>query len=149
MDVWMDRIDEHHARDLLTMARGEHAKVECAEVVPNENVGSRNRSAGEQALQFVGNIRAAARLIGRVAPTETSAIVGTDAGKCADLRLNQLPNNRGVVWASLHNNGGTPRARTVDVKAEPADVNEFARGRVAMAFPLRHRELKHCAGSNN
>jgi len=149
MDVWMDRIDEHHAYHLLAMARCEHAEVERAEVVSNQNVRAGNRSAGEQPLQFVGNIQTAARLIGRVTPTETSAIVGTDAGKCADLRLNQLPNNRGVVWASLHNNGGTPRARTVDVKAEPADVNEFARGRVAMAFPLRHRELKHCAGSNN
>jgi hypothetical protein len=33
--VGMNGIDEHHARDLLAMARGEHTQVECAEVVPN------------------------------------------------------------------------------------------------------------------
>src|SRR6266853_1930300 len=136
MDVWIDRIDEHHACHLLAMARGQHAEVERAEVVPNQNVRAGNRSAGEETLQFVGNIQTAARLIGRVTPTETSAIVGTHAGKFADLRLNQLPNNRGVVWTSLHDDNGTSYACTVDVQSQPTNVHEFAWGRIAMAVPL-------------
>lgn len=70
----MDGIDEHHACDLLAMPRGEDAKIERAEVVPDQNVRTGNVSSGEEALQFIGNIRAAARLIRRVAPTKTGAI---------------------------------------------------------------------------
>ena len=53
MDVRMDRIDEHHARDFLAVSSGEYAKVECAEVVPNQNVRAGHRSTGEQPRQFV------------------------------------------------------------------------------------------------
>src|SRR5712671_2890326 len=144
----MNGIDEHHARDLLAISRSEHTKVECAEVVPNKHVRFGNRSASEEAVQLVGDIRAAARLIGRVAPTETGAIVRTNTGKSTDLWLNQLPDNGGVVWTGLQDDGGTPRARTVDVKPQPTDVHEFAGGRIAIALPLRHRELEYCARSN-
>jgi hypothetical protein len=30
-----------------------------------------------------------------------------------------------------------------------ADVHEFAGGRIAMTFPLRHGKLKYCTRSNN
>jgi hypothetical protein len=92
------------------MARGEHTDVEPAEVVPDDNVRASNRSAGEEAVQFAGNIRTGARLIGRFAPTQTGAIVGTNTGKSTDLRLNQLPNNGRVVWTTLHDDGWTSRA---------------------------------------
>ena len=72
--------------------------------------------------------RAGAWLTGRVAPTETGAIARTNTGKSTDLWLNQLPNNRRVVWTSLHDDGGTPRTRTADVKPQPTDVHEFAGG---------------------
>src|SRR5712671_7401235 len=145
----MNGIDEHHARDLLAISRSEHTKVECAEVVPNKHVRFGNRSASEEAVQLVGDIPAGARLIGRVAPTETGAIVRTNTGKSTDLWLNQLPDNGGVIWTGLHDDGRTPRARTVDVKPQPTDVHEFAGGRIAMAFPLRHRKLKYCTRSND
>src|SRR5580704_7220018 len=141
----MDGIDEHHARNLLTMARGEHTEVDGAEVVPNENVRSGNRGAGEQALQFAGNIYAGPRLIGRVAPSKTGAIVRTSPGKSSDLWLNQLPNNRRVVWTGLHDYGGTSCTRAVDVEAATHQCPRVFRGRIAMALPLRHRELKYSA----
>jgi len=131
----MDGIDEHYACDFLAVARGEHAEVECAEIVPDENVRCGNRSAGQEAVQFVGDIRAAARLIGRVAPAKAGAIVGTNAGKSADLWLNQLPDNGGVVWTSLHDDGRTPRTRAVDVKPQPTNVHEFAGWRIEVTFP--------------
>src|SRR5437868_14918267 len=126
MHVGMDRIDEDHARHFLAMARSEHTKVKCAEVVPNEDVRSRNRSAGEKALQFVGNIRTAARLIGRVTPTETGAIVGTNTRKFTDLWLHQSQDKGGFVSTGLQNDSWTPRALTVAVKSQPADVPAFA-----------------------
>jgi hypothetical protein len=86
-------IDEHHAHHLFAMTRGEHADVERAVLEPNEDVRTRNCSPGEEAIQFVGNIRAGAWLIGRVAPAKTSTIVGTNTSKFVDLGLNQLPNN--------------------------------------------------------
>jgi hypothetical protein len=46
--VGMDGVDEHHARNLLAMARGEHVEVECAEVVPNQDVRSGDSSIGEK-----------------------------------------------------------------------------------------------------
>lgn len=132
-----------------SMARGEHTDVEPAEFVSNQNVRTGNRSAGEEAVQLIGNIRTGARLVGRIAPTETGTIVRTNTGKSTDLRLNQLPSNGRVVWTSLHDDSGTPRTRAVNVKPQPTDVHEFAAGRIAIAFPLRHRQLKYGAGSNN
>jgi hypothetical protein len=89
--VRMDGIDEHHACDFLSMASGEYTKVECSEIMPNENVRARNVSAGEEPFEFAGDIRAAARLIWRVAPTKTGTIVRTHTRRFTDLRLNQLP----------------------------------------------------------
>ena len=117
--------------------------------MPNENVRDGDRSAGQEEIQLVGNIRAGTLLIGRVAPTEAGAIVGTNTGKSTDPGLNQLPNDGGVVWTRLHDDGGTPRTRAVDVKPQPTNVHEFSGGRIAMALPLRHRELKYTAGGDN
>jgi len=147
--VRMDGIDQYHARHLLAMADNEHTVDESAKVVSNENVRAGNRSAIEEPVQFVGNIRGGARRIRRVAPTETGAIVRTNASKATDLRLNQLPNNGGFGWTSLQDDSGTPRTRTVDVKPQPTDVHEFSGGRIAIAFPLRHRQLKYGAGCND
>jgi len=145
----MGCIDEHHAHDLLAMAGGKYTDVVCSEGGSNENVSAGNQSAGEEALQFVGNIRTGARLMGSVAPTETGAIVGTNVGKSTDLWLHQLPNNGSVAQTGIHDDRGTSRARTVDVKAQPTDVDEFAGTRIAVAFPLRHRELKYGTGGYN
>jgi hypothetical protein len=131
------------------MSSGEHTKIECAEVVPNQNVRAAHRSTGEQRGQFVGNIQTTARLIGRVTSTKTSAIVGTNTRKPADRWLNQVPNNRGVIWTGLQDDDGTSRARTVDVKVQPTGVDEFARRRITMAFPFRHRKLIYGAGSDD
>jgi hypothetical protein len=35
------------------------------------------------------------------------------------------------------------------VKPQATNIHEFAGRRVAMAFPLRHRELKYGASDNN
>ena len=86
--------------------------------------------------------RAGAWLTGRVAPTETGAIVGTNTGKFTDVWLNQLPDNGRVVWTGLHDDGGTPGARTVDVKPQPTNVHEFSGGRVAM---LRYSLTELCS----
>lgn len=96
----------------------------------------------------MGNIGAAARLIGRVAPAKASAVIGTDMGKCADLRLRQLPNQGRVVWSGLQDDGGTAGAGAVDVKAQAADINEFAEGRIAIAFPFQNRKLIYGARGN-
>jgi hypothetical protein len=98
------------------MAGGEHTQVECAKIVSDEEIRTWNGSADEEALQFVGNVDATARLVGRVAPAKTGAIVGTDTGKSTDLRLNKLPNKGGVIRTCLHDDGGTPDTRAVDVK---------------------------------
>lgn len=149
VNVGMDGIDKHHARDFVAMARGEDPEVESAEVVPHEDVRAGNRSAGEEAVQFVGDIRAGARLIGRAAPTKTGAIVGTNTGKSTDLRLNELPNKGRVVWTGLQDGCGAACAGTVDVKSQSTDVHEFARRRIAIVFPFRHRQLKYGASDNN
>ena len=149
MHIGVDGIDEHHARDLLAMAPREHAKVKCAEVVSNEDIRAGNCGAGQEAIEFIGNIQTTARLVGRVAPTKTGAIVGANAGKSADLWLNELPNNGRVVRSGFQYDGRTAHARTVDVKPQPTNVYEFAGGRIEMIFPQRHRELKYCAGGDN
>lgn len=51
-----------------------------------------------------------ARLVGRVTPTKTSAIVGTYEGKFSDSRLNQLPDKGRVVWTSFHDDRATSHA---------------------------------------
>ena len=146
MHIGMDWIDKHHPHHLFAMPRGEHAHVERTIFEGNEKIRARNSSAGEKAIEFLGNIRTGAWLVRCVAPAKAGAIIGTNTSKSRNLRLNQLPHNQGIVWTSLHDDGGSPHASAVDVKTQPADVDELPARRIAMVVPYGHDELKYGTG---
>ncbi len=115
-------VDEHEARDLLGMARGEELRHEAAVGVAHENVGGLESERFQAAAKLGDETIDAPRFGRRIAPAETGAVVAHDPSELCDFRLDFATSSETF-----------PRARN---RAPPQESLRRFRGN---AFEIRRR----------
>ena len=92
--------------DLVGVLGGEGERVEAAEGMPRQYIGSRNVSALEQGVQVGRYLRAVLGAVSELAPAVTCAIVDADAGLSVDGRRDPPVNRRHQAGTRFENHGG-------------------------------------------
>ena len=97
--IFVDGVDEHHARDFGSIRRRESADDESAVGLSDENVGSCDFQFPKRCVELQRKLRERARLMAGIAPGIPGAIVAAHARGGGHQRLDQRPDNRHIAGA--------------------------------------------------
>src|SRR5215218_8071938 len=92
-------------------------------------------------MQFAGRLLRAARRWAGVAPAKAGAVIGTDARRRRDMRLNRTPVEGERSQAGIEHHRWAALPDAVQMQAIAADIHELPRRWIALAVPGCHDRL--------
>ena len=107
----------------------------------DEHVRTVDAGIGQQHVQLTGELLRVAWRRARFAPTEAGAVVGTDARRRAELRLDRSPVKRERAQAGIEYDSRAALPDAVQVQAVATDIHQLTRRWIALRVARPHDRL--------